>query len=76
MVKHNNYDSFSDTSLYLKFKINVLNACHFTYSPEPDRGQNFRKSLIVSYGVNALQLTYKELLGYHLLTFHKSLNSN
>ena len=49
-----------------------LNACHFTYSPDEERKQDFRKSLIISYKVNALQLNFVELLCYNFLTCHKS----
>ena len=44
--------------LHYKSSINVLNACHFTYSPNE---QHFRKSLIISFRVNALQLNFLEL---------------
>ena len=30
--------------------INVLSECHFTYSPKMKQEQNFRKSLIISFG--------------------------
>ena len=49
-------------SLYLQYGINVLSARHFTYSPKTQQEQNFRKSLIISYRVNALQLNFLEML--------------
>ena len=55
--------------------IDILNACHFTYSPKEQRLQNFRKSSIISHRVNALQIIFLELL-YYLLSSHKSLCSN
>ena len=54
----------SDTSLYLQSGINVLSACHFTYSPKMQQEKNFRKPLIISYRVNALQLYFLEILYY------------
>ena len=87
MVKHDKCDWSSDTSLYLQSGINVLSACHFTYSPKPQQEQNFRKLLIISYRVNhrvdsvstlwvnALQLYFLEIL-YQILPSHKSLRSN
>ena len=47
-VKH---DWSSDTSLYLQSSIDAVIAYHFTYSQIPEREQNFRKSLIISYRV-------------------------
>ena len=49
-------DWSSDTALYLQSGINVLCACHFTYSPKTQQEHNIRKSLIISYRVDALQL--------------------
>ena len=63
-VKHDKCDWSSDTSLYLQSGINVLSACHFTYSPKTRLEQDFRKSLIISYRVNALQLNFLEILRY------------
>ena len=51
-VKHEKCNVSSDTSLYLQSGINVLSACHFTYSPKTQQEQNFRKSLMISYRVN------------------------
>ena len=56
-VKHDKCDWSSDTSLYLQSGINVLSACHFTYSPKTQQNQSFRKSLIISHRVNALAAT-------------------
>ena len=47
-VKHGKCDWSRDTSLYLQSSINVLNECHFTYSPNEQRE---RKSLSISYRV-------------------------
>ena len=57
-VKHDKCDCKSATSLYLQFSINVLSACHFTYSPKTQQEQNFGKVLIISYRINALQLNF------------------
>ena len=59
---------------YLQSGINVLSACHFTYSPKTQEEQNFRKSFIISCTVNALQLNFLEILCYHILSSHKSLS--
>ena len=75
-VEHDKCDWSSDTSLYLQSGINVLSACYFTYLPKTQQEQNFRKSLIISYGVNALQLNFLKILCYHILLSHKSLSSN
>ena len=40
----------------------LKSACHFTYSPKTQEEQIFRKSLIISYRVNALQLNFLEIL--------------
>ena len=48
-VKHDKCDWSSDTSLCLHSSINVLSACHFTYSTKMQQEQSFRKSLIISY---------------------------
>ena len=61
-VKHNKCDWSRDTSLYLQSSINVLNACYFTYSQNEQLEQHFRKSFIISYIVNLLQLNFLELL--------------
>ena len=58
-------------TLYLQSGIDVLNVCHFTYSPKTQQEQNFRKSLIISYRVNALQLYILEILCYHILSSAK-----
>ena len=39
-------------------------------------GTNFRKSFIILYTVNALQLNFLEIICYHILLSHKSLSSN
>ena len=65
----------SDTSLYLQSSINVFSVCHFTYSPKTQQEQNFRKSVIISYRVNALQLNFLKIL-YHIFPSHESLSSN
>ena len=70
-VKHDKCDWSSDTSLYLQSGINVFSACHFTYSSKTQQEQNLRKSLIISYRVNALQLNFQEILCYHILSLHK-----
>ena len=75
-VKHDNCFWSSYTSLYLQSGINVLSACHFTYSTKTQAEQNFRKSIIISYRVNALQLNFLDLLCHHILSSHKSLSSN
>ena len=75
-VKHDKCDLSSDTSLYLQSGINVLSACHFTYSPLTQQEQNFRNSLIILYRVNAQKLHFLEILCYHILSSHKSLRSN
>ena len=56
-VKHDKRDWSIDTSLYLQSNIKVLIARHFTYSQIPEREQNFRKALIISYRVSALHAT-------------------
>ena len=56
----------------LQSRTNVLNAGQFTYSPDEERKQNFRKSLIIQHRVNALQIHFIELLCYHFLPSHKS----
>ena len=61
-VKHDKCDWCSDTSIYLQSGINVLSVCHVTYSPKTQQDKNFRKSLIISYRVNALQLNFLEIL--------------
>ena len=71
-VKRDKCDLSSDTSLYLQSGINLIRTCHFTYSPKTKQEQNFRKSLIISYRVNALQLNFLEIL-YHILLSHESL---
>ena len=40
----------------------LKSSCHFTYSPKTQQEQIFRKSLIVSYRVTALQLNFLEIL--------------
>ena len=72
-VKHDMCDWSSDTSLYFQSAINVLNACHFTYSPKTQQEHNFRKSSIISYWVNAWQLNFLKIFCYHILSSHKSL---
>ena len=47
--------------------------CHFTYSPNEQRERHFRKSLIISYKIDALQLNFLELLYYYLLLTHERL---
>ena len=70
-VKRDKCDWSSDTSLYLQSGINDLSACHFTYSPQMQQEQNFRKSLIISYIVNALQLIFLEILCYYIVISQK-----
>ena len=38
---------------------------------DQEQEQNFKKSLIITYGFNALQLNFLEILCWHLLTSHK-----
>ena len=61
-VKHDKCDFSSDTFFYLQSGTNVLSAFHFTYLPTTQQEQNFRKSLTISYRVNALQLNFLEIL--------------
>ena len=49
---------------------NVLRACHFT-SPKTQQEQDFRKSLIISYRVNALQLYFLEILLSYIVVSQK-----
>ena len=53
------------TVWYKRFK------CHFTYSPKTQQEENFTKSLITSYRVNARQLNFLEILCFHILSSQK-----
>ena len=77
-VQQDKCDESGGTSLYLQSSINVLNACHFTYSliKYEDHEHHLKKSLIILYRGNTLQLNFLELLCYHLLSSYKSLSSN
>ena len=59
-VKHEKCNWSSDTSLYLQPSKNVLNAYYVAYSPkvQVQRNQHFKKSLIISNIVYALQLNF------------------
>ena len=65
---HDKCDGSSDTSLYLRSIMNVLNKCHFIYSQIPEREQNLGKSLLISCTVKCTATNFVEFLCYHLIS--------